>query len=172
MAPQFFFEKKLKVKSVAADNKNRINLSDIESNQSTEQTVEKVTIKESRNISKKKQISQFTLVDAINRALSANRGLADAVDRVESVQFSIISSKAEFELKVLPSSRAGVANGDEDLGFELTLQQKFAAGTSVSVKPNINKTNDTYSTGVDTSLIQPLLKGFNKEFNLSSIHGG
>ena len=75
------------MKSVAADNKNRIDLSDKESNQSTEQTVEKVTIKESRNISKKKQISQFTLVDAINRALSANRGLADAVDRLRVFSF-------------------------------------------------------------------------------------
>ena len=119
---------------------------------------------------------KLTLEDAINRVLQANRGLADAMDQVEGTRLSLVAVEAEFELKIFPGAEVGVtgASGegsDETLGAGITLQKRFAVGTGFSIGPNIQKSANTYQTGVDTNLTQPLLRGLNREYNLSGIRG-
>jgi len=124
---------------------------------------------------KKPKIKKLTLETAINRALEANRGLADAMDQVEGRRLSLVSAESEFELKIFPGAEAGItgASGegsDETLGVGISLQKRFDMGTDINVGPNMRKMGDTYQTGVDTSLSQPLLRGIDREYNLSGVH--
>ena len=117
---------------------------------------------------------KLPLEDAINRALEANRGLADAVDNVEGARLSLVAAESEFELKIFPSGHAGITGTsdegpDETLGAGISLEKKFATGTKLKITPNIQKTGDIYQTGIDTGLVQPLLRGISREFNLSGV---
>ncbi len=121
----------------------------------------------------------LTLEQAINRALMANRGLLNARDRMETAELSLVQAESEFELKFIPRGEAG-AVGDfegatetqERYGAGLEMRQRFATfGTVVSVEPNVQRIGDFYRSGVDTTLTQPLLRGLNREFNLSRVQG-
>ena len=117
---------------------------------------------------------KLPLEDAINRALEANRGLADAVDNVEGARLSLVAAEYEFELQIFPGGHAGITGTsgegpDETLGAGISLEKKFATGTKVSITPNIQKTGDIYQTGIDTGLVQPLLRGITREYNLSGV---
>lgn len=125
----------------------------------------------SASASERPSTEALTLEDAINRALAANRGLAEAQDQVERVRFSLTSAGAEFEVKVFPGVDAGVTSVQNSLGAGVTLQKKFATGTEAAVGPRIGKTGDVYTSFVTTSLTQPLLRGVKREFNLSGVHG-
>ena len=117
---------------------------------------------------------KLPLEDAINRALEANRGLADAVDNVEGARLSLVAAEYEFELQIFPRGHAGLTGTsgegpDETLGAGISLEKKFATGTKVSITPNIQKTGDIYQSGIDTGLVQPLLQGITREYNLSGV---
>ena len=114
---------------------------------------------------------RLTLEDAINRALLANRGLAEAGDQVRRVQFSTVAANAEFELKLFPGANAEVTDVQENVGAGIALQKKFPVGTQARVEPAIRRIGDFYSAGVDLSLNQPLLRGVKREFNLSGVYG-
>lgn len=122
----------------------------------------------------KPKIKKLTLETAVNRALQANRGLADAMDQVEGTRLSLVSAESEFELKIFPGAEAGITGAggegsDEILGAGISLQKRFARGTDINVSPNMRKIGDTYQTAVDTSLTQPLLRGIDREYNLSGV---
>jgi outer membrane protein len=117
---------------------------------------------------------KLTLEAAINRALDANRGIRDVMDQVEGARLFLVAAEAEFELKIAPAGRARITgNSDEgstdNLGVGISLQKKIDVGTDIVITPNTRKTDDLYSTGVDAKIIQPLLRGFGKEFNLSGV---
>jgi outer membrane protein len=136
----------------------------------TDQTAEKT--KPDLNKPKKKKL---TLEAAINQALEANRGIRDVIDQVEGARLSLFAVESEFELKIIPAGEARIT-GDSDegstdsLGAGISLQKKFDVGTDIIITPKTRKTDDIYNTGVDTRLIQPLLRGFGKEYNLSGVH--
>ena len=115
----------------------------------------------------------MSLEEIINRALEANRTLEDSKDQIDRSRFSIIAAEAEFELKVQPAARVDRigSNNDTDSSFGLgiDLQKKFSMGTEIGARPDVQKLADDYQSRVDLSLSQPLLRGFNREFNLSSI---
>ena len=112
----------------------------------------------------------LTLEDAINRALVANRGLAEAQDQLESVRFSLTSAGAEFEVKVFPGVDTEVNSFQNSFGAGVSLQKKFAIGTQAVLEPRIGKAGGAYTSFVNTSLTQPLLRGVKREFNLSGVH--
>jgi len=123
---------------------------------------------------KNPKTKKLSLETAVNRALQANRGLADAMDQVEGTHLSLVSAESEFELKIFPGAEAGIGgasgvNSDETLGAGISLQKRFDRGTDINVGTNTRKTGDTYQTVVDTSLIQPLLRGIDREYNLSEV---
>ena len=123
---------------------------------------------------KKPKKKKLTLEAAINRALEANRGIRDVMDQVEGARLSLVAVESEFELKIVPAGEARIT-GDSDegsadsLGAGISLQKKFDVGTDIMITPQTRKTDDLYNTGVDTRLIQPLLRGFGKEYNLSGV---
>jgi len=117
---------------------------------------------------------KLTLESAINRALEANRGIKDIMDQVEGARLSLVAVESEFELKIIPAGDASIAGSSDEgstnaLGVGVSLQKKFDVGTDFAVTPRIRKTDDTYRTGVDSLLVQPLLRGFGKEYNLSGV---
>jgi outer membrane protein TolC len=119
---------------------------------------------------------KLTLEGAINRALRANRGLANTLDQVESARLTIVSAEAEFELKIFPGAEVGITGAggedtDDRIGLGVSLQKRFPVGTDLSIRPLVQKTGDIYETRIDTSLTQPLLQGFGREFNLSGVYG-
>lgn len=118
----------------------------------------------------------LTLEEAINRALEANRSVLDARDNVESSRLSIVAAKSDFELKIFPLAEAGFTDSsdediEENVGGGVALEKRFSTGTAVSVEPSMTRNDDLYETRVDTSLSQPLLRGRDREFNLSTVHG-
>ncbi len=120
-------------------------------------------------------IWHLSLEDAINRALEANRGLADAEDEVESARLSLQGAKSEFELKIFPIGDASISGGSDtdsvdSLGTGINIQKKTELGTDLLIGPNIRVTDGSSNTGIDTQLTQPLLRGVGKTFNLSAVH--
>lgn len=123
---------------------------------------------------KKSKKKKLTLEAAINLALEANRGIRDVMDQVEGARLSLVAVESEFELKIVPAGEARIIGDSNEgsadsLGAGIFLQKKFDVGTDIVITPKTRKIDDFYSTGVDTTLTQPLLRGFGKEYNLSGV---
>ncbi|GAB4338183.1 MAG: TolC family protein [Candidatus Abyssubacteria bacterium] len=118
----------------------------------------------------------LTLEEAINIALEANRSVLDARDRVENARLSIVSAESEFELKFFPDASAQVTGGDidgteENIGAGISVQKRLPIGTVITVQPNLRKDPDSYTSSLDSSILQPLLRGSSREFNLAFVQG-
>ena len=114
-------------------------------------------------------ILHFTLEEAINRALTANRSIANALDQVAQTRFSLVSSRADFELKIIPEVYLDLAKGRKDYGAALSLDKKLSTGTGLLISPFIQRVGETYETGMDILLTQPLLRGFGTDYNLRGV---
>jgi outer membrane protein len=119
---------------------------------------------------------RLTLAEAINRALAANRNLANSQDNLESARLGIVVAESDFELKIYP--QAGVAfnaansdNSASTYALGLKLEKKFSYGTRASVSPVVSLSGDTYKSGLDMRLTQALFRGTNQEYNLAPVHG-
>ena len=129
-------------------------------------TTDQTTEKTSPDLKKTKKM-KLTLESAINQALKANRGLKDVMDQVEGARLSLVAVESEFELKIVPSGEVRTTGGSDvrsadTLGAGISLLKKMDVGTDISITPQTRKTDDFYNTGVDTTLIQPLLRGFGR----------
>ncbi|MDH3582766.1 MAG: TolC family protein [Phycisphaerae bacterium] len=118
---------------------------------------------------------RLTLQEAIDLALADNRGLATSRDSRESSRLSLVTAESAFELKVFPSGNAGASGTDLDDGTErfsggVELRKRFTTGTSVGVRPEVSIFDNTFTTEVNLNVIQPLLRGSDREFNLSGVH--
>jgi len=128
-----------------------------------------------RNETTDADATRLTLEEAINRALEANRSLADASDRVEGSGYSLVAARAEFELKFFPDSRLSASGSDresqQDLRTGVAVERKFGGGTVTRVRPSFSRIGDEFHTGLDSRLTQPLLRGRGREYNLSRVRG-
>ena len=115
------------------------------------------------------EVKHFTLEEAINRALTANRTIAAAIDNLSHSEFSLLASKSDFELRIIPEIYLDLARGHKDFGTAVTLDKTLSTGTRVSVSPTLQKAGSTYETGVDVTLSQPLLRGFSTNYNLQGV---
>jgi outer membrane protein len=121
-------------------------------------------------------VLNLTLEEAINRAVSQNRSIADAADYVRSTKLALRPAEADFELKIFPLAQYNISQSsqtaqDQQSNFQLglQLQKKFLTGTVISVIPSIQKTPEGYNNEIPFFLTQPLLRGLSPEFNLSPI---
>ena len=104
-------------------------------------------------------------------ALRANRNLLQSGYGLQNQQLSLESTKSEFDLRIRPYSRAGVADGEGIVGGGVGFDKKFSSGIRASLSPGIEWANDTYTGTTGVSLGIPLLKGFGKKVTLDSVYG-
>jgi len=153
-------------KPIEAAEKQMISAPSDETDQASEET---------RPDLKEHQKKKITLEAAINRALEANRGLEDFKDQVEGTRLSLVAAESEFELKIIPAGEASITGNSSEgsgnnFGAGISLQKKIDVGTDIIITPRTQKSGDLYNTGVNTTLIQPLLRGFGREYNLSAVN--
>ncbi len=111
-------------------------------------------------------VLHFTLEEAVNRALQANRSIANAVDQVRQSRFSVVSSMAEFELKIIPEVYLDVSKGRKDYGAGLALEKKLSTGTNLMIGPSFRRIDGDVETGMNVVLSQPLFRGLSRDYNL------
>ncbi len=112
----------------------------------------------------------LTLNEAIDLALKANRNLIQAGYGLQSQTLSLQASRSEFDLKIKPASRAGIVDGQKDIGFGVDFDKKFDVGVRASLKPEIERTDDLYTGRAGVSLHIPLLRGLGKAVNLDNLY--
>ncbi len=116
----------------------------------------------------------LSLETIINRALEANIGILDSQDSIRRADLQLTSAEADFELKILPGAGVGFTGGDDDsdrsrVNLEVTLQKRLEYGTQVSLTPGVYRSDGEYKSQARMRVVQPLLRGLNREFNLSGI---
>ncbi|MFI0435717.1 MAG: TolC family protein [Parachlamydiaceae bacterium] len=118
----------------------------------------------------------LTLETAVSQALNANRQLLETVDHLTQAQYGVNLAKNEFSLSISPNSEAGYVGHDRGkpgwrLGGGIDFSKKLTTGTSVSVAPSVIKMRDHYQTKIETTIVQPLLRGLGKDYQLSYLKG-
>lgn len=117
-----------------------------------------------------KNIIRLTLDDAINLALKANRSLLSSTYSLESQKLSLDSVRSEFDVRITPSTSAGITDDEEALGAGVSFKKKSTFGPEVSISPLFGRSDEEYAGKVGLSLDIPLYRGFGKEVNLNSIY--
>lgn len=115
------------------------------------------------------------LPTAINIAISNNRTLANALDTVQRSQLNLDLSMSTFDLKIIPSADVGFIGGGTAglggaIGGSIEICKKFTYGTRVSFRPYATRDAHHYHSGLQAKIIQPLLKGFGKEYTLAPVY--
>lgn len=118
----------------------------------------------------------LNLENALSRALNCNRQIFNSIDAKIKAEYNIVLAQSEFDLKILPNSRAGYTGGGHEgqgasagVGFDLFKQ--FTTGTTVRVGPSFLKTPEHYHTCINAMVSHPLLSGFDSEYQLDSLRG-
>jgi len=122
----------------------------------------------------------INLEEAINIALASNRSIHSQADSLRGSKFNLDSAVTEFQYKITPDSGLG-ATGSKDVGqthyrLGASVHKKFTHGTEVIINPTFQKavsedSDYNYNSGIDFSIVQPLFRGLNQEYNLSGIRG-
>ncbi len=117
---------------------------------------------------------KLNLESALSQALSNNRQLQQAVDQLVQAQYGIDTAERAFSLSIAPKSQTGYSGGNRvkeglSIGGGIDFSKKFTCGTLVSVAPTILKLRDHYKSAIHTTLTQPLLRGFGKDFQLAQL---
>lgn len=116
----------------------------------------------------------LSLDQVISLALLTNRSIKESAYSVESQKYAVMTAESEFEWKYAPSSTATATSDASRLGTGVTLQKKTRLGPSFRVTPelvfdNSYEYDNAVNGQVDVSVTVPLLKGWGKEANQSSI---
>lgn len=131
-------------------------------------------IAEEANQKPSDQVIVFTLETAVARALKYNRNMLAQYDSLLKSKFGVDLAYTEFEINFTPNGQAGYTGGGRGgsggtFGAGFDISKKFDFGTRFSLSPSIFKSNDYYHTNLKTTITQPLLKGFGREYTLSSL---
>ncbi|MBA2726601.1 MAG: TolC family protein [Parachlamydiaceae bacterium] len=114
------------------------------------------------------------LPTAINLAITSNRNFANSLDNIQRAQLSIDLSLSAFDLRLIPSGDVGFIGGGKaglggTVGGSLEICKKFTFGTQISLRPYASVDAKHYHTGLQAKIVQPLLKGFGKEYTLAPV---
>lgn len=118
----------------------------------------------------------LTLEQGINLVLSSARRTGGADATLTQAEINLELAESDFELKITPKGDAGYVGGGQaggglTLGTGVELYKKFSSGTRVYFRPSFMKAAHEYRSNLQTSITQPLLRGFGKEYNLSPLYG-
>ncbi len=117
----------------------------------------------------------WDLESIINRSLEASWGMIDALDEVRRAGLRLATARSEFELKIYPGASVNFSGGDEqdtekDYGLSVSLEKKIPFGTRVDLTPSVFKTEDSYQNRIRLDIVQPLLRGAGRAYNLSGVY--
>lgn len=118
----------------------------------------------------------LTIKSALNMALDNNRNILSAYEAHGRAEINLDINQSFFDYQVTPNTTAGISGGGKwgtgpAFGGGVVVTKKFEQGTSLSTEPSIYKRGKHYESNVRTVLNQPLLRGFGREYNLSSVRG-
>ncbi len=113
----------------------------------------------------------ISLKQAIEIVLKSNRQLNSFSYTVQGRQVSLAAEESEFDYKYFPVGGTDFGNDGESVQFGLSVEKKFAAGSTVKVTPKYGKKDGGQYTGMlSLALNIPLLKGRGKDINYDDIH--
>jgi len=119
-------------------------------------------------------VLKLTLESAITRALGFNRSLMNTAENVVKAEFGIDLAAEDFEFQYYPNSRAGYTGGQHmkggfAVGGGLDFIKKFTYGTQITISPTIFRGVEHYHTELTALITQPLIRGLNREYQLSGV---
>lgn len=122
------------------------------------------------------EVFEINLVKGVNLALSAKKRLGQAYGSLQKAEIAATLAGNEFDLKITPKGDAGFvgggrAGGGMTVATGVELSKKFTHGTRIAFYPSIAKIAKDYLQNLKTSITQPLLRGFGKEYTLSALYG-
>ena len=112
---------------------------------------------------------RLTLEDAVSLALKSNRNIIAVSNTVQSMQYSLIAARSEFDFKYGPTANAGAVDGDEVLGAGLLVEKRFFAGPRFQLNPLVSRSAESTYGLVDLALEIPLLRGWGEMVNKDAI---
>ena len=124
------------------------------------------------------QAKPLTLSAVIDLALESNRTLIGGGYQVDSRQLSVDGAWSDFAWAFAPGSDASAGDASRSVGAGVVLEKKFPLGPSVSLNPQVSRTeyddeddddDGDFGAEVDLKLTVPLLRGFGKTVNLSGV---
>lgn len=116
----------------------------------------------------------LTLEKAINIALSSSRRMGNALDMVRKSEVNLELAESEFNWTFIPKADTGFVGGGKagegfTIGGGLDVSKKFECGTKFSIYPTLMKAAGSWQANFRTSVSQPLLRGFGREYTLASV---
>ena len=117
----------------------------------------------------------YDLEHIINRALEASWGMIDAQDDIRRAGLRLSTARSEFELKIYPGASADFSGGEnqdtaKNYGLSVSLEKKIPFGTRIALTPTARKIDDQYQNRINLSIVQPLLRGAGRGYNLSGVY--
>jgi outer membrane protein len=115
----------------------------------------------------------LTIEQVINRALIANRTLVQSAENRVSASLSLQAAESDFGWMITPSAALGTGSGEteREVRAGLNLTKKLSSGLNLGFSPSFQKTGGSSTAGLNVSLAQPLLRGRNRQYNLSAVKG-
>lgn len=116
----------------------------------------------------------LNLEKAVNIALSAQRRIGNAKEAILLSEINLELAESEFDLRFIPKGDTGYIGGGRagegfTFGTGVEASKKFSNGTRFSIYPSTMKAAKHFKSNVKTTLTQPLLRGFGKEYTLAPV---
>jgi outer membrane protein len=118
----------------------------------------------------------LSLEKALSLVINQNRSLVNAQDHVTNAEYQVSIAAADFDLQIRPRGDVGYVGGGTlgsgaTMGTGIDISKKIPFGTKFVINPFVMRVNDKYRTHVNVTVSQPLLRGFGKDYTLSSLRG-
>jgi len=111
----------------------------------------------------------LTLEQSVELALLNNRNITSSRFRAESQQYSVAAARSDFDVKIAPGVNTNFFRGSKNVGAGVVVKKKLETGTTVSLSPTVNVTDQQYWNDVSLTIEQPLFKGFGEDVNLDNV---
>jgi len=111
----------------------------------------------------------LTLEQSVDLALLNNRNITSSRFRAESQQYSVAAARSDFDVKIAPGVNTNFFKGSKNVGAGVVVKKKLETGTTVSLSPTVNVTDQQYWNDVSLTIEQPLFKGFGEDVNLDNV---
>lgn len=118
----------------------------------------------------------LTLENALSLAINQNRSLINAQDHVTNAEYQVQVVAADFDIQIRPRGDVGYVGGGSlgsgpTIGTGIDISKKIPFGTKFVINPFVTRVNNKYRSNVNITVSQPLLRGFGRDYTLSSLRG-